>query len=264
MRASIFAFGALSFLVGCEPTDDAAVQLEELTWESPLGEATLGFDPGPVLQGSTLREVVSGHVDARGEGRSCTACHFDGTVTFYRPDVIQGGLTEMGPYDLVDGRTWAGNVGWGAIFAGLGANSFTEKPPELREAMALFLAQERERVDPLGWDDVITAANLGVSPDANIAGDRLADVLNSRVSARPDGLMCADCHYAGAPIAYRPEIDRGDASTTFGPDTVLDGMSWAGPGGWADRFVAMGPDASVHKPDYLRAMFFKWKDDGAN
>jgi hypothetical protein len=263
MRASLVVFGFSAFAAGCVPMGDATGQVEELGWETPLSIETLGFEPGPVLQGASLKDVVSGHIEARGEGRSCTACHFDGSVTFYRPGVAQNELAEIGPYDIVDGRTWAGNVGWGAIFTGMGAGSFAEKPPELRDAFQVFLDQERERVEPIGWDDVITVGNLGTSPDANIAGDRIGEVINSRTTARPDGLMCADCHYAGAGITYRPEIERSDASTTFGPDDLIDGRSWAGPGGWADRFVALGPDSTTHKPDYLRSMFFKWKDDGA-
>jgi hypothetical protein len=254
------SFVALAFAAAaCTPHQGP---LEELRWDTPLSEASLGYDPGSAVTGRSLAEIVSGAVDARGEGRTCTACHFTGSVTFYRPEVPQDGLLELSPRDVIDGRAWAGNFGWGAIFEVMDEGSFAEKPIELRTAFTMWAEQEQARVQPLHWDEPVSEANLGVPPDANVAGDLLGEVVNSRVTARPDGLMCSDCHFRDTDIAYRPEIDRGDRTTNYGPATLIDGKSWGAPGGWGDRFVTLGPEAEIHKPDYLRATFFKWKDDG--
>lgn len=242
-------------------TDDV-LDAAALEWETPLEATTLGFELPPELEGASLMEIVSGQVDARGEGRSCSACHFDQTVTLYRPEIGQYDTQPFGPYDIVHGRTWAGNTGWAARFALMGEGAFVEKPIELRDAMLIWLDAESGRVEPLAWDDVIDADNLGTAPEAYILGDRIGDIVNSRVSGRPDDLMCSTCHYEGGPIAYRPPVAPNGVSA-FGPDDVLDGLTWGENGGWADVFSKLGPNDGFHKPDYLRSMFYKWKDDGA-
>ncbi|MCB9675726.1 MAG: hypothetical protein H6737_11450 [Alphaproteobacteria bacterium] len=261
MHRLAFVLAAFA-VVGCAPVEEET-DLRPLDWTTPLAEDTLGVDPGPEFAGLTLEAIISGQVDARGEGRSCSACHFDGTLTFYRPEVEQYATTPIGPYDMVDGRTWAGNNGWGAIFATMGEGRFSEKPPELRVAMERFLDLEASRVQPLDWTTTIETVTLGKDPEAFIQNDTIDAIINSRVSGRPDDLLCSDCHYAGASIGYRPAIERGDTTTSFGPNDVIDGRSWSGPDGWAQVFVELGPNADIHKPDYVRQMFFKWVDDGA-
>ncbi|MEZ4318641.1 MAG: hypothetical protein R3F61_14095 [Myxococcota bacterium] len=248
--------------VACTPVEDEQTELAPLGWTTPFSAENLGIDPGPEYTGMTLEQVVSGQVDARGEGRSCTACHFDGAVTFYRPEIDQFSTAPIGPYDMVDGRTWAGNNGWGAIFADMGEGRYSEKPVELRIAMERFLEGEAARVQPLDWTTEITPTTLGQAPEAYIDRDTIDGIVNSRISGRPDALVCADCHYAGGSIPYRPDIERGDV-TAFGPYDVIDGRSWAGPNGWAEVFVELGPNAEIHKPDTVRQLFFKWADDGA-
>ena len=258
-----------TFLSAC--TEPAAVPLDEaidapgfapLEWETPLEADLLGEALPLEIDGASLMEIVSGQVEARGEGRSCSACHFDQTVTLYRPEVGQYDTTVIGPYDVVHGRTWAGNNGWAARFATLDENAFVEKPPVLRDAMLLWLDAEAERVEPLAWDDAVDAWSLGTAPQPYIAGDRIGDIVNSRVSGRPDDLMCSACHYEDGPLPYRPPV-AANAVSDFGPDDRIDGLTWGENGGWADVFAKLGPNGGFHKPDYLRSMFFKWKDDGA-
>ncbi|MCA9569256.1 MAG: hypothetical protein KC656_15515 [Myxococcales bacterium] len=234
----------------------------ELEWDTPLDASIVGVELPPAIDGASLMEIVSGQVDARGEGRACSACHFGDTVTLYQPEIPQFSTAPIGPYDIVHGRTWAGNWGWASIFTTMGAGSFVEKPEELRDAMALWVEAESQRVEPLGWDVPIVAGNLGKDPESFIAGDTVGDIVNSVVPGRPDDLVCSACHFEGGPVAYRPAI-AANAVSSFGPDDLIDGRTWAEPFGWADRFAAAGPNAAFHKPDYLRQMFFKWKDDGA-
>lgn len=254
---------ALLFLaVACTPTGGEPPPVEvDITWDTPLEESWIGLPVGDDIVGHSLGEIVSGQVEARGAGRSCSACHFDQSVTLYRPEHPQFAMDRLGPYDILDGRTWAGNTGWAAIFDRQQAGAFVEKPPELREAFRLWALAENARVEPLTWTDPVTIENSGVEPDPNIAGKSIDNVLNSRITGRPDDLLCSECHYQDGPIAYRPEIAQGLPSA-FGPDDVLDGRPWSGPTGWALRFCELGGNGNFHKPDYLRSTFFKWYDDG--
>lgn len=245
---------------GCAPVDEPVEDALDIDWQTPLEAAWLG-PISPAVEGASLQEIVSGRVEARGEGRTCTACHFDGAPTGYRPEVEQYALVPVEPYEVVHGRTWAGNDGWAAVFVGLDDGAFVEKPAELRLAMALWLEAEAERVEPLGWDDVLTEDTLGTPVDETLIGDSVGAVVNSVGAGRPDGLVCSACHFEGGSVPYRPPVAR-MAASAFGPDDVVDGRAWAGPDGWAEVFAGLGPNAEVHKPGYLRSMFWKWNDDG--
>lgn len=245
------------------PTDVVDPVVYEIDWDTPLTEDWIGMEVGDDIRDHTLRDIISGRVAARGAGRTCSACHFDQSVTLYRPEFPPYAVDDIEPYDILDGRTWAGRLGWGTIFAAQNGTGYVEKPPELREALRLWVIAESARVEPLHWTDPVTRENVGGEPDPNIAGRSLDDVLNSRVTGRPDNLLCSECHYTDGPFPYRPEIAQGSQSA-FGPDDLLDGRSWAGATGWAMVFAELGGNDTFHKPDYLRATFFKWYDDGNN
>ncbi len=259
-----FLFAALLLVGACEAEPEPVQPDPEvpITWDTPLHSDWVGQPLSPTIEGRSLREIVSGQVDARGEGRTCTACHFDQSITLYRPEYPQWSVEDIGPYDILDGRTWAGRTGWAAIFERQHEDALVEKPPELREAFRVWREAEAARTEPLGWTDPVSEERIGVPPDPAIADRTLDDVINSRVSGRPDDLLCSACHYRDASIPYRPDIEQ-DASSAFGPDTVVDGRTWAGAGGWAIVFTRLGGNGTFHKPDYLRATLFKWYDDGS-
>lgn len=250
--------GLLLVFGACTPEEPVP---EVITWDTPVEASWVGMPVGDDIVGHSLRDIVSGAVEARGEGRTCSACHFAGSVTLYRPEVDQYGIGDVGPYTILDGRNWAGATGWAMIFAGMGEGAFVEKPPELREAFRLWAEAERERVEPVRWSEPVHEDNAGGPPDPAIEGKSLDDVLNSRVSGRPDDLLCSVCHYEDGPYPYRPPIAQG-ATSSFTPDTVLDGRPWSGANGWAMVFAELGGNETFHKPDYLRSVFFKWVDDG--
>lgn len=263
-----FVCGVVVCLAACDPgeqVDELPAEGPEIPgtidWTTPLSSELVGEDLGD-LEGETLQSIVSGQVGAR-SGHSCSACHFDDTVTFYAPEVEQFANEPIGAYDIVDGRTWAGNYGWGARFLLMDEAGLVDKPPGIRRALELYLEAEARRVQPLDWYGVITPETLGHLPEPEINGSVLDDIINSRVSGRPDGLLCSTCHYEDGPIPYRPAVPSGDRTSTLGPNDLIEGKSWAQPGGWGDTFAALGPNDSFHKPDYLRSLFFKWTDDGA-
>ena len=72
-RLGVLLFAAV--VSGCVPVEEPTEDLQPLDWTTPLDAETLGVDPGPSFAGISLEQIVSGQVDARGEGRSCSACH---------------------------------------------------------------------------------------------------------------------------------------------------------------------------------------------
>lgn len=241
-------------LVACGPTPlETAPPLADLDWTTPVD--TLG--------GHSLAQVVGSSATGRQDGRLCSDCHFGDSVTFYRPHVGQGEAAEVGPWDVLDGRSWGGPGGWGERFVDLdSAEDLNDKPPELRDAVAAWLDSDAHLgVGPVQWGDALDPEVHGVGGDPAIEGRSLRDVVSSWVSGRPDGLLCADCHHRGADIAYRPDVAPGEGRDLW-PDELLDGRTWAGPGGWADAFVAHGPGSATEKPGYLRAVVHRWRIDG--
>lgn len=246
---------------GCAPPG-SPIEAMEVEWDTPLGPE-LGFESpwDPLLDGVTVAEVVEGAVVIDAEGNTCSSCHFEDTITLYNPPIRQFDVFELSPRDVCDGRSWAGPRGWASIYAGMGPGSLQDKPPLLREIFARWLDTEVQWVEPVTWTGPLDEATLGVLPDPALRGT-LGDIVASRVSGRPDGLLCSECHYRGGPVPYRPDVARGEASS-FAPDDLVDGRAWSGDGGWADRFRSLGPGAAVEKPAYLRALMHKWLEDGA-
>ena len=112
------------------------------------------------------------------------------------------------------------------------------------------------------WDTPLEESWIGLPVGDDIVGHSLGEIVSGQVEARGAGRSCSACHFEGGPVAYRPAI-AANAVSSFGPDDLIDGRTWAKPFGWADRFAAAGSNAAFHMPDYLRQMFFKWMDDGA-
>jgi len=236
-----------------EPTPAAA-----LDWDTPLGPEHGIEALDPELFGVTLQDILGGAVPSR-NGQPCSACHFDTTVTLYRPYQEQYSAVAFSPRDVVDGRPWATSAGWGERYVSLGPDALIEKPRGLRDALQLWLETDAAQVLPLTWSTAPSRESLGVAPDPALLG-ALGQIVNSEVSGRPDDLLCSACHYTGGPYEYRPPVEQ-DAVSAIGPDEVVDGASWAG--GWASAFLGHAPGEEYEKPAYLRAAWYKWLQDGA-
>ena len=106
----------------------------------------------------------------------------------------------------------------------------------------------------LAWDTAIRSVDFGLAPNPKIDGKTLRQVITSQVVGRDDGELCSACHnkndaqggYGGLAAAYA-------ASPSLGPNTVIDGRKWSGPGGWAERFVK-----NPTKPANLQLMVRAW------
>jgi hypothetical protein len=109
----------------------------------------------------------------------------------------------------------------------------------------------------LAWTTPIDGDDLGVTPDPLIAGKTIEGIVSSEVSGRADGLLCSACHYAGSGHPYSPPVAAG-GTAQIAPTDVIGGHTWAGPGGWADQFMAQ----TAIKPAHLRDMFNVWRTDG--
>lgn len=243
------------------PQAPVALAPRALTWTTPITAETLGEVPDPLAEGKNLLDIVSSRDIVRPDGKFCSECHYEGSEVPYRPAIAQYADDLIGPYDEVDGRTWDGAGGWAERFAALDEHAHFEKPAYIRALFAKWLDDGCAAKERLLWDTPITLQTVGMDPDEHVAGGRLVDVINNRVSARPDGKLCSECHYPGSAAAYRPPVDL-DHAHDIQPDTVVDGRPWSGNDGWAARFIAHGPGAETEKPAYVRELFQVWLDDG--
>lgn len=119
----------------------------------------------------------------------------------------------------------------------------------------------------LTWTTPIDLRSLGAKPDASIAYKTIAEIVSSQVTGRADQALCSGCHYQLSSHTYHPDVGV-NGSAPIGPRDAISGMTWAQTGGWADQFISYTvPDGmggvKYFKPAPLRALFTRWKQDGA-
>jgi len=114
----------------------------------------------------------------------------------------------------------------------------------------------------LGWNTPITTDNFFIS-DPLINGRTLLQIVSSQVVGRKDGKLCSACHFIGSGLPYSPPVAQ-NGSAVIWPNDVINGRTWAGPGGYARSFLAQPTDQPVvnSKPFYLQALVQTWIDDG--
>ncbi len=113
---------------------------------------------------------------------------------------------------------------------------------------------------PLFWTSTISSMNAGEGATPETIETSIAEIIESKVSVRSDKLLCSHCHSPGSSVAYQPPT--GNVDFQIDPDTEVDGRTWAGPDGWAERFISRDSRVGFQKPLYLRALFRKWVNDG--
>jgi hypothetical protein len=265
---SLLALLIAATVAGCGPGGVASplAPLEDegrlLTWASPITAERLQETPDPLVDGATILSIVSSRHAAGERGHACSVCHYRDTFIAYRPDIDQYATDFIGPHDVVDGRTWSAPGGWAERLLAVGDEPHFEKPEFLRAVFRRWLADGRKFKEELRWNTPLTISTLGEEPNEFVAGGTLVDVINDRISARPDAKLCAECHYPGSVAAYRPPLPE-DRDADIGPDDVVDGLPWAGEGGWAEKFIGHDANAELEKPAYLRDVFTIWLADGA-
>jgi hypothetical protein len=116
----------------------------------------------------------------------------------------------------------------------------------------------------LSWTATINSNNFSISGPPT-EGSSLARIVGSFDIGRTDGLRCSACHFETATArTYRPPVAQ-NASASIASDQVISGLSWAQPGGWADRFLLRPTDNSLgSKPYHLKLLVQAWIDDGRN
>jgi len=229
-----------------------------LSWRTPVDTSLVPSAAGTPLVGHSLKEIVSGDAFVV-DGKRCSQCHFTGSGKLYAPDVEEGGRFDAEPDLAIAGRAWGGEAGWYETFCTLDDPVHGAALAPLREAFDRWTLDGQRATAALTWTSPITAENIGADPDPRAAGATLHDAINNLVSPRPDGKYCAECHYPGGEVPYRPDPDA-----EIGPTSLVDGRTWAGPGGWAERFIALDENAHFTKPAYVRAVFVKWLADGGH
>jgi hypothetical protein len=140
---------------------------------------------------------------------------------------------------------------YNSAFSGNGDGRGDRRPPRRRA--------------PLTWTTSITAETLGAQPADYLEGKTLSDIVNSRTTGRPDGLMCSTCHSPTNSNPYRPPVGRRAQEIT--PSLLIQSgkrspteYTWNGSGssGIVSHFV----QNPIGKPPPLEAAFNKWLADG--
>jgi hypothetical protein len=110
----------------------------------------------------------------------------------------------------------------------------------------------------LAWSTPISASSMGTPPDPFLEGKTLGGIVSSLEVGRKDNNRCSACHYGTSGNVYSSPVAAG-GSGFIGATDIINGTSWAAPGGYAERFLT----SSINKPDYLKAVVQQWLDDGA-
>ncbi|MBX2811520.1 MAG: hypothetical protein KTR25_06915 [Myxococcales bacterium] len=219
------------------PSDDieaiSEVRLyDPLTWRSlPLTEDQELYDlMGPL----TLEAIVSSETTKTDAGLTCSQCHYNNSGRTYAPPIEQEEVKLISPTELIGGISWAGEGGWAERLV---ARTDMDEVLQSHHYIPVFRRWLRDSalVEPeVYWSEPIQEH---VSPI--LSSVVFEDVINSRISARSDGLLCAECHYEGGPFRYRPEgVQVTSTDGVIGPHTIVDGRTWSGPYGWAERFLS--------------------------
>jgi len=109
----------------------------------------------------------------------------------------------------------------------------------------------------ISWNEPISSSKFGLTPNPNIDGKTLAEVITSQKAGRDDGQLCSACHYKDdAQGGYGVPVEINGASPTLKPTDMVYNRSWVGPGGWAERFVK-----NKTKPANVQAVVQAWIDN---
>ena len=110
----------------------------------------------------------------------------------------------------------------------------------------------------LGFSEAIDSKKFGLTPNKNVDGKTLAQIITSQTFARDDGMLCSACHHStDAQGGYGVPSAKNAVNLNLKPTDVLTGRTWVGTGGWAERFVK-----NSTKPDNLKIMVQAWINGG--
>jgi len=109
------------------------------------------------------------------------------------------------------------------------------------------------------WTVPLDLAKLGMPSNPKVDGKTLQQIVSSVLAGRDDGKLCSDCHNRSAAAGgYGVPVESGKSSSPIlSIQLQLDGHRWAGPGGWAERFIA-----NPTKPEGVKNLLKAWKDSG--
>ncbi|MBX2811226.1 MAG: hypothetical protein KTR25_05430 [Myxococcales bacterium] len=220
-----------------------------LTWNSR--PAAVDPEVNDLLGDVSLEKVVSSRTTPPYSDRVCSSCHYRDSMSSYSPSVDQYGEGSIGPDTLIGGVMWRGPSGWARRL--VSRSDFDEEMwlYHLLPVFAQWLKDGTLSEPPVVWDEPIS-----IQISEQLSGVRLVDVVSSRISGRADGLLCSSCHYEDGPFAYRPAgVTRGGSSPLYQPYTIIDGRTWAGNDGWADRFMK----TTFPKPDEVIGVLWQWR-----
>ncbi|RMD91477.1 MAG: hypothetical protein D6813_07590 [Calditrichaeota bacterium] len=137
----------------------------------------------------------------------------------------------------------------------------------------------------LRWHLPITEANFPELSNSKIVNKAkrqrienrtIGQIISSVVIVRDDNKKCSSCHYRNTHGSryYRPDVEK-NSTTNISPiqpynynDSGNGQSTWAGAGGFADRFLQRHVNGKLKNPPVgrksllLRKLIKKWKSDG--
>lgn len=134
-----------------------------------------------------------------------------------------------------------------------------EKPDATKALQTMASAQNAVSASSkLGFNEPIDSRKFGLAPNRNVDGKTLAQIITSQTAGRDDEMLCSACHHStDAQGGYGVPSAKNAVNRNLKPTDVLTGRTWAGSGGWAERFVK-----NSTKPDNLKIMVQAWINNG--
>jgi hypothetical protein len=134
--------------------------------------------------------------------------------------------------------------------------------------------REQAKSPCLTWTTPIDYYTLGTRVGSGLISNvTLQEIVSSEVVAREsDHQLCSFCHHANEQnVRYFAADGLIEATQSLpgkqviGAGTEVDvSWTWAQNGGWAERFLLQdGEPGEQNKPEYLKAVFRRWLQDGA-
>lgn len=124
-----------------------------------------------------------------------------------------------------------------------------------RELQAAVSADAKPQGNLLmGFKEPVYSTKFGLSPNEKIDGKTIQQILTSQVAGRDDGQLCSACHNKNdAQGGYGVPVEKNGSNPGMKQTDLIYGRTWAGPDGWAQRFVK-----NSTKPDNVKAVIQAW------
>ncbi|HYX37319.1 MAG TPA: hypothetical protein VE954_29800 [Oligoflexus sp.] len=130
--------------------------------------------------------------------------------------------------------------------------------PDATKVLQSMANADSKSVQKLAFNEPIDSRTFGLVPNRNVDGKTLAQIITSQSAGRDDAMLCSACHHnRDAQGGYGVPAAQNAPSLNLKPTDRVSNRTWAGAGGWAERFVK-----NDTKPDNLKIFIQAWINGG--